>query len=83
MQVIWNKLLGNDHKRVELRKRISSNVLKMMIHVIKDEFVGVINDSLSSGKCPEGWKIYDNINIKDKDKPNKASEYRLINVTDL
>lgn len=38
----------------------------MMIHVIKDEFVRVKNDSLSSGKCPVGWKIYDNINTKDK-----------------
>ncbi|XP_071579880.1 uncharacterized protein, partial [Temnothorax nylanderi] len=35
---------------------INSNILKMVLPVIKDEFVGVINDSLRTGKFPEGWK---------------------------
>lgn len=32
---------------------ISSELLKSIFHVIKDEFVGVINDSLRTGQRPD------------------------------
>lgn len=34
-------------------KWINSNILKMVLSVIKDEFVGVINDSFRTGKFPK------------------------------
>lgn len=33
---------------------ITSKLLKLVIHEIKDEFIGVINDSFRTGICPEG-----------------------------
>lgn len=59
---------------------INSDILKMVLPVIKDEFVGVINDSLRTGKFPEGWKTSTIIPIPKVNKPKKASEYRPINM---
>ena len=59
---------------------INSNILKMVLPVIKDEFVGIINDSLRTGKFPEGWKTSTIIPIPKVNKPKKASEYRPINM---
>ncbi|XP_025153973.1 uncharacterized protein LOC112588402 [Harpegnathos saltator] len=59
---------------------ISSKVLKSVFHVIKDEFVGVVNDSLKKGQCPNSWKTSTIVPIPKMAKPRNASEYRPINV---
>lgn len=59
---------------------ISSDILKMSFHVIKNELLRVINDSLIKGTCPEGWKTSTIIPIPKIEKPKKASEYRPINI---
>lgn len=59
---------------------ISSELLKAIFHVIKDEFVGVINDSLRNGQCPNSWKTSTIIPIPKVGKPRTASEFRPINV---
>lgn len=59
---------------------ISSDLMKASVLVIKRELMGIINDSLSRGICPEGWKTSTIIPIPKIAKPNKASEYRPINV---
>lgn len=59
---------------------ISSDILKMTFHVIKYELLGIINDSLTKGVCPEGWKTATVIPIPKIEKPRKASDYRPINI---
>lgn len=59
---------------------ISSDILKISFQVIKDELLRVINDSLTNGICPEGWKTSTVIPIPKVEKPKKASEYRPINI---
>lgn len=59
---------------------ISSELLKSIFHVIKNEFVGVINDSLRTGQCPDGWKTSTIIPISKVSKPKKACEYRPCNL---
>lgn len=59
---------------------ISSGILKMSSHVIKDELLRIVNDSLIGGICPEGWKTSTIIPIPKIAKPKKTSEYRPINV---
>lgn len=45
---------------------ISSELLKSIFYVIK-ELVEVINDSLRTGQCPDGWKTSSNYtNIESK-----------------
>ncbi|XP_025156900.1 uncharacterized protein LOC112589101 [Harpegnathos saltator] len=59
---------------------ITSEILKLAFHVIKDEFVEIINDSLRIGQCPDGWKTSTIIPIPKVGKPRIASEYRPINI---
>ncbi|XP_011699463.1 PREDICTED: uncharacterized protein LOC105456838, partial [Wasmannia auropunctata] len=59
---------------------ISSDILKTSFHVIKEELVRVINELLSNGICPEGWKVSTIIPIPKIEKPKKASDYRPINI---
>ncbi|XP_015438094.1 PREDICTED: uncharacterized protein LOC107193204, partial [Dufourea novaeangliae] len=59
---------------------ISSDLLKASVHVIRHELASVINDSLSKGICPEGWKTSTIVPIPKIVKPNKACEYRPINI---
>ena len=59
---------------------ISSDILKMSFHVVKDELLKIINDSLIKGTCPERWKTSTIIPIPKIEKPKKASEYRPINI---
>ncbi|XP_076291043.1 uncharacterized protein LOC143214194 [Lasioglossum baleicum] len=75
---IVNSIEGGKSKSPE--KRISSELLKSVFHVIKDEFLGVINESLRTGQCPDGWKTSTIIPIPKVNKPKKASEYRPINM---
>ncbi|XP_020296456.1 uncharacterized protein LOC109861291, partial [Pseudomyrmex gracilis] len=51
---------------------ISSDILKMSLHVIKNELLKVINDSLIKGICPEEWKTSTIIPIPKVEKPKKA-----------
>lgn len=59
---------------------ISSDILKISFHVIKNELLRVINDSLLKGICPKGWKTSMIVPIPKIEKPKKASEYRPINI---
>lgn len=74
------KIVMNLANKKGTEEGISSDVLKSIFHVIKDEFLGVINDSLRTGQCPEGWKTSTIIPIPKVNKPKKASEYRPINI---
>jgi hypothetical protein len=59
---------------------LSSYILKISFPVIKDELLEIINDSLTNGICPEGWKTATVAPIPKINKPKKASEYRPINI---
>lgn len=59
---------------------ITGDILKDNFHVIKEEFVRLINMSLNTGMFPEGWKTSTVIPIPKVGKPMKASEYRPINM---
>lgn len=59
---------------------ISSDILKVALYTINDEFLRVVNNSLGRGVCPEGWKTSTIIPIPKVEKPKKASEYRPINI---
>lgn len=62
------------------KEGITTEVLKTVFYVIKDEFIEVINDSLKMGCCPGGWKTSTIIPIPKVGKPKKASDYRPINI---
>lgn len=61
---------------------IISNILKWYIksgfHVIKNEFVGLLNDSLKTGQCPDQWKISTIKPISKVGKSRTASKYRRV-----
>lgn len=59
---------------------ITSDILKAVFYVIKEEFVDIINNSLRDGCCPEGWKTSTIIPIPKIEKARKASEFRPINM---
>jgi len=59
---------------------ITSDILKAVFYVIKEEFVDIINNSLREGCCPEGWKTSTIIPIPKIEKAKKASEFRPINM---
>lgn len=59
---------------------ITGDILRDSFHVIKEEFVRLINISLSTGMFPERWKTSTVIPIPKVGKPMKASEYRPINM---
>lgn len=67
-------------KKKGTERGIISDTLKAVFYAIKDEFVGVINDSLRTGHCPDGWKTFTIILIPEIEKTNKASGYRPINM---
>lgn len=59
---------------------ITSDILKGIFPVIKEEFVNVINQSLKEGCCPQNWKTSTIIPIPKIEKARKASEFRPINI---
>lgn len=59
---------------------ITSDILKGIFPVIKEEFVSVINQSLKEGCCPQNWKTSTIIPIPKVEKARKASEFRPINI---
>lgn len=59
---------------------ITSDILKAVFYVIKEEFVDVINSSLREGCCPDSWKTSTIIPIPKVEKARKASDYRPINM---
>jgi len=59
---------------------ITSDISKACFWVIGEELIRLINDSLSKGICPEGWRTSTIIPISKTEKPKKASEYRSINM---
>lgn len=61
---------------------IFSGILGIALQIIK-EFVELINNSLSKGQCPEGWKTSTIIPIPKIMKPKKASEYRPIHILQI
>lgn len=67
-------------KKKGTEEGITSDILKMAWHVIKGEFVEVINSSLREGCCPKGWKTSTIVPIPKVAKTKKASEFRPINV---
>lgn len=61
-------------------KGITSKILKIAFCVVKEELVGIINESLRKGCCPDSWKTSTIIPIPKIRKPKKAGEYRPINM---
>lgn len=59
---------------------ITSDILKGIFPVIKEEFVSGINQSLKEGCCPQNWKTSTIIPIPKVEKARKASEFRPINI---
>jgi len=54
--------------------------MKAAWHVIRSEFVNIINSSLNEEICPEGWKTSTIKPIPKIDQPKKASQFRPINM---
>jgi hypothetical protein len=67
-------------KKKGTEEGITSDILKAAWHVIKEEFVDVINSSLREGCCPSEWKTSTIIPVPKVEKTKKASEYRPINM---
>ncbi|XP_025263168.1 uncharacterized protein LOC112637508 [Camponotus floridanus] len=67
-------------KKKGTEEGITSDILKAVFSVIKEEFANIINNSLREGLCPEGWKTSTIIPIRKIDKAVKASDYRPINM---
>ena len=67
-------------KRKGTEEGISSDILKAVFCVIREEFVSIINESLSEGCFLEEWKTSTIIPIPKIEKPRRASEYRPINM---
>jgi len=59
---------------------ITSDILKTVFCVIKNEFSDIINKSLSEGYFPKEWKTSTIIPIPKTEKPKRASDYRPINM---
>jgi len=59
---------------------ISTDIMKTAWHAIKNEFVDIINSSLSEGICLEDWKTSTIKPIPKVDQPKKASQFRPINM---
>lgn len=74
------EVIMNLPKKKGTEEGITSDILKTAFHIIKEEFVDIINKSLREGCCPEGWKTSTVIPIPKVGKPKKASEYRPINM---
>lgn len=72
------RIIMNLTRKKETEEGISSDVLKASVHVIKEELVRVINDSLSKDICPEGWKTSTIIPI-----PKIKNLGRLVNIDRL
>ncbi|EZA51985.1 hypothetical protein X777_09444, partial [Ooceraea biroi] len=69
------RIIMNLPRKKGTEEGITSDILKASFYVMKKELVKVINDSLSKGICPKGWKISTIISIPKVEKPKKASEY--------
>lgn len=67
-------------KKKGTEEGITSDILKAVFCVIKEEFIDIINKSLSEGCFLEEWKTSTIIPIPKVEKPKKASEYRPINM---
>lgn len=67
-------------KKKGTEEGITSDILKAVFCVIKEEFVDIINNSLKEGCCPKGWKTSTIIPIPKVEKARKASEFRPINM---
>jgi len=59
---------------------ISTDIMKIAWHVIKGEYVDIINNSLNEGICPEDWKISTIKPIPKVEQPKKANQFRPINI---
>lgn len=83
-EIITMKQLEEIVKKLPKKKGteegITSDILKAVFYVIKEEFSDIINKSLSEGCFPEEWKTSTVIPIPKIGKPKKASEYRPINM---
>lgn len=83
-EIITMKQLEEIVKKLPKKKGteegITSDILKAVFYVIKEEFRDIINKSLSEGCFPEEWKTSTVIPIPKIGKPKKASEYRPINM---
>lgn len=83
-EIITMKQLEEIVKRLPKKKGteegITSDILKAVFYVIKEEFSDIINKSLSEGCFPEEWKTSTVIPIPKIGEPKKASEYRPINM---
>lgn len=67
-------------KKKDTGEGITSKILKIAFCVVKEELVGIINESLKKGCCPDSWKTSTIIPIPKIKKPKKAGKYRPINV---
>jgi len=54
--------------------------MKAAWHVIRTEFMDIINSSLNEGVCPVGWKTSTIKPISKINQPKKASQFRPINM---
>lgn len=67
-------------KKKDTEEGITSDILKAVFPLIKEEFANLVNNSLKEGHCPESWKTSTIVPILKIDKAKKASEYRPINM---
>ncbi|XP_046605056.1 uncharacterized protein LOC124297786 [Neodiprion virginianus] len=77
------KIVNGLQRKKGFEEGISSEILKLEFSAIGKEFVGVINESLRVGCCPNNWKKFTIIPIRKIEKAKNAKDFRLINILPL
>lgn len=67
-------------KKKGTEEGITSEILKIVIGVIRKDFCDIINKSLDEGRFLKEWKTSTIIPISKVEKPKRGSDYRPINI---